>query len=74
VCVIGLGLLGQLTVRLAQAVGCDVAGIDLRSWTVERARSSGAYALVERGEVSESMPYSSPRRLPHPNRRGDRRR
>ncbi len=38
VCVIGLGLLGQLTVRLALAAGYSVAGIDLREWTVERAQ------------------------------------
>jgi hypothetical protein len=50
VCVIGLGLVGQLTVRLAQASGLDVAGIDVRPWAVERAAAAGATAFVEAGE------------------------
>lgn len=50
VVVIGLGLLGQLAVRLAQASGCDVAGIDLADLQVERARQSGALGLLETGD------------------------
>lgn len=50
VVVIGLGLLGQLGVRLAQAAGCDVAGIDVGQFPVDRARESGALALVEAGD------------------------
>ena len=50
VVVIGLGLLGQLAVRLAQASGCDVAGIDLAELQVARARQSGALGLMEAGE------------------------
>lgn len=50
VCVVGLGLIGQLTVRLAQASGLDVVGIDLRKWTVDKAIESGAYGLVEQGD------------------------
>ncbi len=50
VVVIGLGLLGQLAVRLAQASGCDVAGIDLAELQVERARQSGALGLMEAGD------------------------
>jgi len=49
VCVVGLGLVGQLAVRLARASGCEVAGIDVRPWVVARAAGSGAYALVESG-------------------------
>jgi predicted dehydrogenase/threonine dehydrogenase-like Zn-dependent dehydrogenase len=49
VCVIGLGLLGQLSVRLSIAAGCDVVGVDLRKWTLSKARDSGAFALVETG-------------------------
>ena len=44
VCVIGLGLIGQLTVRLAIASGLDVVGIDLREWAGEvcqRGRRAG---------------------------------
>jgi predicted dehydrogenase/threonine dehydrogenase-like Zn-dependent dehydrogenase len=49
ICVIGLGLLGQLTVRLAVAAGYAVAGIDLRDWTVARASEAGAFATVDSG-------------------------
>jgi len=50
VVVIGLGLLGQLGVRLAQAAGCDVAGIDVGRFQVDKAAESGALALVETGD------------------------
>jgi predicted dehydrogenase/threonine dehydrogenase-like Zn-dependent dehydrogenase len=50
VCVIGLGLLGQLAVRLARAAGYEVAGIDVRDWTVARAGEAGAFALQEAGD------------------------
>ncbi len=42
VCVIGLGLLGQLTVQLAKAAGCTVVGIDLLKDRLELARHFGA--------------------------------
>lgn len=50
VCVVGLGLIGQLTVRLALASGMRVFGVDLRGWTVEIARGAGASASLERGD------------------------
>lgn len=50
VVVIGLGLLGQLGVRLAQAAGCDVAGIDISRFAIDRASEAGALALMEEGE------------------------
>jgi predicted dehydrogenase/threonine dehydrogenase-like Zn-dependent dehydrogenase len=50
VCVVGLGLLGQLTVRLALAAGYEVAGIDVRDWTAATASESGALGLVEQGD------------------------
>jgi threonine dehydrogenase-like Zn-dependent dehydrogenase len=50
VVVIGLGLLGQLGVRLAQAAGCDVAGIDVSEFPVTRASEAGALALIESGD------------------------
>jgi predicted dehydrogenase/threonine dehydrogenase-like Zn-dependent dehydrogenase len=50
VVVIGLGLIGQLTARLAMAAGCDVAGIDPASYPREVAERSGVLALDERGE------------------------
>jgi len=50
VVVIGLGLLGQLSVRLALAAGCEVAGIDVADFPVKAARKSGAHAMVEAGD------------------------
>ena len=52
ICVIGLGLIGQLTVRLAHASGLRVFGVDLSDWTVEKARESGARAGVESGDAT----------------------
>ncbi|WP_034042342.1 bi-domain-containing oxidoreductase [Wocania ichthyoenteri] len=42
VCVIGLGLLGQLTVQLLRANGCKVFGVDLSKNLVDLAIESGA--------------------------------
>jgi predicted dehydrogenase/threonine dehydrogenase-like Zn-dependent dehydrogenase len=47
VAVIGLGLVGQLTTRLALAAGLRVIGIDLRDWTAKLATHAGAIGLVE---------------------------
>jgi polar amino acid transport system substrate-binding protein len=44
VVVIGLGLIGQITVQLLAAHGCDVIGIDVDRSKVERALSRGAVA------------------------------
>ncbi|MDP9072298.1 MAG: bi-domain-containing oxidoreductase, partial [Actinomycetota bacterium] len=52
VVVIGLGLVGQLAVRLAQASGCQVAGVDLADFAVERAAAAGALALLESGDAT----------------------
>lgn len=41
VCVIGLGLLGQITSQLLRASGCTVIGMDLDPERVERARVGG---------------------------------
>jgi predicted dehydrogenase/threonine dehydrogenase-like Zn-dependent dehydrogenase len=50
VVVVGLGLVGQLTARLARAAGCEVAGIDVSPWPVERARDTSVdLALLESG-------------------------
>lgn len=45
VAVLGLGLLGQLTVQLAKINGCFVVGIDIVSERIELARASGADAV-----------------------------
>lgn len=50
VVVIGLGLLGQLTVQLLVAAGCRVFGIDLDPNTVSLAKKSGAHEAVLRSE------------------------
>jgi predicted dehydrogenase/threonine dehydrogenase-like Zn-dependent dehydrogenase len=48
VVVIGLGLVGQLTVQLLKANGCTVIGIDLDEKAVKLAKQCGADAAVER--------------------------
>ncbi|MGH9800457.1 MAG: bi-domain-containing oxidoreductase, partial [Blastocatellia bacterium] len=54
VAVIGLGLLGQLTVQILKAAGCRVIGIDLEAGKVELAREFGADTAVLRGEDVEA--------------------
>ncbi len=46
VAVIGLGLLGQLSVQLLKAAGCRVLGMDLNASRAELARHSGADAVA----------------------------
>jgi len=48
--VIGLGLVGQLAVRILAAAGCRVIGIDLDATAVELARRGGAISF-ERGHL-----------------------
>jgi len=51
VAVVGLGLVGQLTGRLARASGYEVVGIDVDPWAVGRAgEASVDLALLEAGE------------------------
>jgi predicted dehydrogenase/threonine dehydrogenase-like Zn-dependent dehydrogenase len=51
IAVIGLGLVGQLAGRLARAAGCEVVGIDVNPWVVERAEGHSVdLALVEAGD------------------------
>jgi len=50
VCVIGLGLLGQLTVQLAQLSGCNVIGIDILPDRLELAKKLGAIATFNPSE------------------------
>ena len=52
VAVIGLGLVGQLAVRVARAAGCRVLGVDLKPDLLELARRAGADA-VQRSELDE---------------------
>jgi predicted dehydrogenase/threonine dehydrogenase-like Zn-dependent dehydrogenase len=48
ICVIGLGLLGQITTQLLKANGCKVFGIDLSPNLVELAQKSGAEGALLR--------------------------
>jgi len=54
VVVIGLGLLGQLTVQLVKANGCKVLGIDLDRDKVDLARKLGADEAFVGGELIEA--------------------
>ena len=46
VAVIGLGVLGLLTLQLAKASGCEAVGIDIDPWRVEKASSLGVQATL----------------------------
>lgn len=48
VCVIGLGLLGQITSQILKANGCNVFGIDLSSDMVELAKMTGIHKAMSR--------------------------
>lgn len=50
VVVIGLGLLGQLSVQLLAASGCRVIGIDVDPWKLELARKAGAERALLRSD------------------------
>ncbi len=53
IAVIGLGLLGQLTVQILKAAGCRVIGIDLDPAKNELARSLGADLAIRRSDDVE---------------------
>ncbi len=56
VVVIGLGLIGQITVQLLRASGCRVAGVDLDPATVARAVVSGAdLAIIRKEDVERQI-------------------
>ena len=50
ICVIGLGLLGQITTQLLKANGCKVFGIDLSPNLIELAKESGADGALLRSD------------------------
>lgn len=54
VVVIGLGLLGQLTMQILRANGCRVIGTDIDESKVRLAQASGAQAFVS-GSVEENV-------------------
>jgi predicted dehydrogenase/NADPH:quinone reductase-like Zn-dependent oxidoreductase len=49
VAVIGLGLLGQLSARLAKAAGCRVLSVDLDEGRIAKAREAGIEAVLRAG-------------------------
>ena len=55
VAVIGLGLLGQLTVPILKAAGCRVIGIDLDPGKIALARAHGADLALARDHGVESL-------------------
>ncbi|RIK29851.1 MAG: hypothetical protein DCC56_10760 [Anaerolineae bacterium] len=61
VAVIGLGLLGLLTIQIASAAGCNVLGIDLDPKRIALASSLGRFDSAQRGlqAVSRSQAESS---------------
>ncbi len=52
IAIIGLGLVGQLTARLALASGCDVLGIDIQPMAADRLNAVGGTGLVEDGDAT----------------------
>ena len=61
ICVLGLGLLGQLTVKIALAAGCRVFGIDLNPARVERAQRNGATAVINRDAIAAGNQFTTNR-------------
>lgn len=62
VAVIGLGLLGQLTVQMLKAAGCRVFGVDMNPQRVALAEESGAdAACVNDSATTAAGPFTSNR-------------
>lgn len=55
IAVIGLGLVGQLTVQLLKASGCQVVGIDIDKTACELARRSGADAVTSDASSARAL-------------------
>jgi predicted dehydrogenase/threonine dehydrogenase-like Zn-dependent dehydrogenase len=55
ICVIGLGLLGQLTVQLCKANGCRVFGCDIDSSRIDLAKKMGADDACLTEEIGERV-------------------
>ncbi len=50
VLVVGLGLVGQLAMRLTAAAGAEAFGIDVRDFPVDHARAAGQRAEIDEGD------------------------
>ena len=55
VCVIGLGLLGQLAVQLCSANGCRVMGADIDQWKLDLAKKLGADEAVLSRDLEDAV-------------------
>ncbi|MCJ7696229.1 MAG: bi-domain-containing oxidoreductase [Anaerolineaceae bacterium] len=58
IAIIGLGLLGLLSVAIAQAAGCSVLGIDLDPNRIELARQMGATAVLRKNAEEAAQSFS----------------
>ena len=61
VAIIGLGLLGLLSVMIARAAGCSVFGVDLDPVRVELAQKLGAFAVSRDGAEDAGRSFSQGR-------------
>ncbi len=61
VAIIGLGLLGLLTIQLASAAGCNVLGIDLDPKRIKLASSLGFEAVTRQNAESASVAFTANR-------------
>ncbi len=61
VVIIGLGLLGLLTIQLASAAGCSVLGIDLDPKRIKLASSLGLEAVSRQNAESASVAFTANR-------------
>lgn len=61
VAIIGLGLLGLLTIQLASAAGCNVLGIDLDPKRIKLASSLGLEAVPRQNAESASSAFTANR-------------
>jgi len=61
VAVIGLGLLGLLTIQIAAAAGCNVLGVDLDPARVQLASALGLQAVARSRAESSAMAFSANR-------------
>ncbi|GAH77348.1 unnamed protein product, partial [marine sediment metagenome] len=55
--IIGLGVVGQLTIQIVKAAGCKVMGIDIDLWKVELAKKLGIDGGVvrDRGDILKEI-------------------
>ena len=59
IAIIGLGLLGLLTLDIARAAGCNVFGVDINIERVEMARESGCEAVLRKGAEDFAVSYTA---------------